>query len=105
MIEKKLKSGRKVKIKDISIDKIDALKDIPEIVFYGDGGTKTIKNVNKARTAWIREGLGGGDFEDWKPNGKNVPDSVLKQLTDEEFQELHGHIQLAQTINPKKPSN
>ena len=105
MIEKTLKSGRKVKIKDISIDKIDELKDIPEVIFYEKNNSKTIKNINKARTAWLREGIGGGDFKDWKPNGGVAPDNVLKQLTNEEQLDLYNLIQLAQSINPKKPSS
>ena len=105
MTEKTLKSGRKVKIKDLSIDKIDELKDIPSVVFYELDGTKTIKNVNKAKSAWLREGLGGGDFDNWKPNGGIAPDDVLKQLTDVEQTELHKMIQISQHINPKKPSS
>ena len=35
MTEKKLKSGRKVAIKELTIDQIDDLKDIPEINFIG----------------------------------------------------------------------
>ena len=104
MVEKTLKSGRKVKIKEIPIDKIDELKDIPEVIFYDADGSRTVKNINKAKTAWIREGLGGGDFEDWKPNGGMPPDAVLKQLTIEEQVDLHKTIQIAQSINPKKPS-
>ena len=105
MIEKTLKSGRKVKIKEISIDRIDELKDIPEVIFYESDGSKTIKNINKARTAWLREGLGGGDFENWKPNGGLAPDDVLRQLNNKEQLELHNMIQLAQSVNPKKPSS
>ena len=67
--------------------------------------SRTVKNINKAKTAWIREGLGGGDFEDWKPNGGMPPDAVLKQLTIEEQVDLHKTIQIAQSINPKKPSS
>ena len=102
--EKKLKSGRVVVIKEIPIDTIDELKDIPEIYFYGDD-QKTIKNVNKAQTAWLRNGLGGGDFEGWKPNGSLTPDSVIRQLSDEERAELVALIQKEQQLLPTKPSN
>tara|TARA_Y100000593_G_scaffold95130_1_gene200459 strand:- start:28192 stop:28527 length:336 start_codon:yes stop_codon:yes gene_type:complete len=103
-VDKTLSTGRKVKIRELSIDAIDELKDIPEIYFLGDK-QKTIKNVNKAQTAWIRQGLAGGDFEDWKPNGKPTPDIVIKQLTEQERLELVQVIQDTQTLNPKKPSN
>ena len=102
--DKVLKSGRKVKIREISIDKIDELKDIPEIYFLGDE-QKTIKNINKAQTAWIRSGLAGGDFINWKPNGAITPDAVIRQVADDERAELVALIQECQILNPKKPSS
>ena len=104
MTEKKLKSGRKVSIKELTIDQIDDLKDIPEVYFIGEE-ERTIRYSNKAKTAWIRCGLGGGEFEDWKPNGVAPPDHVLKQMTQEERDEVNLLIQSEQIVNPKKPSN
>ena len=102
--ENKLKSGRVVVIKEIPIDTIDELKDIPEIYFVG-AEQKTIRNVNKAQTAWLRNGIGGGDFENWKPNGGLTPDNVLRQLSDEERADLVALIQKEQQLLPTKPSN
>ena len=104
MTEKKLKSGRKVQIKDLTEDQIADLKDIPEIYFIGDQ-ERTIRNTNKANLAWLRCGIGGGDFDDWKPNGVAPPDHVLRQLTDSERGEIVSLIQECQTVNPKKPSS
>ena len=104
MTEKKLKSGRKVQIKDLTEDQIADLKDIPEIYFIGDQ-ERTIRNTNKANLAWLRCGIGGGDFDDWKPNGIAPPDHVLKQLTEKERLELVTLIQECQIVNPKKPSS
>ena len=104
MTEKKLKSGRKVQIKELSEDQIADLKDIPEIYFIGEE-ERTIRNANKAKLAWLRCGIGGGEFDDWKPNGVAPPDHVLKQLTNEERLELVGLIQECQIVNPKKPSS
>ena len=104
MTEKKLKSGRKVQIKDLTEDQIADLKDIPEIYFIGDQ-ERTIRNTNKAILAWLRCGIGGGDFDDWKPNGIAPPDHVLKQLTEIERLEIIGLIQECQIVNPKKPSS
>ena len=104
MTEKKLKSGRKVQIKDLTEDQIADLKDIPEIYFIGEQ-ERTIRNTNKANLAWLRCGIGGGDFDDWKPNGVAPPDHVLKQLTEKERLELVVLIQKCQIINPKKPSS
>tara|TARA_R100001594_G_scaffold143780_1_gene192141 strand:+ start:502 stop:807 length:306 start_codon:yes stop_codon:yes gene_type:complete len=99
MIDKKLKSGRKVKIKELSVDQIDDLKDIPELIFDKFGNTKTIKNINKARTAWIRAGLVGGDFKgEWKQDGLAPPDNILKELTDDEKDNLSQVIQGAQVL-------
>ena len=104
MIERKLKSGRKDKIKELSIDKIDELKDIIKMRYNRDGSS-VVENLNVARTAWIRAGLGGGDFTKWKPNGVNPPDSVLKQLSDVEREELFDVIQSAQFMGEEDPSS
>ena len=104
MTEKKLKSGRKVQIKDLTEDQIADLKDIPEIYFIGDQ-ERTIRNTNKANLAWLRCGIGGGDFDDWKPNGVAPPDHVLRQLTEDERLEIVLLVKECQTVNPKKPSS
>tara|TARA_Y100000310_G_scaffold127313_1_gene126413 strand:+ start:729 stop:1064 length:336 start_codon:yes stop_codon:yes gene_type:complete len=102
--EKKLKSGRKVKIKELPIDIIDDLKDIPEVYFLKDN-EKTVKNISKAQTAWVRHGLVAGDFDNWVPNGKQAPDSVLRQLTSIERTELVALIQECQAMSPTPPSS
>ena len=104
MIEKKLKTGRKVKIRELSVDAIDDLKDIITMKYHRDGSS-VVENLNKARTAWIRSGLGGGDFKGWKPNGVAPPDSVLKQLSEVEREELFEVIQQAQVMGEEDPSN
>ena len=80
-------SKRKVKIRELSFDQIADLNDIPQIVFE-NGAVNTIKGLNKAKLAWMRAGLGGGDFDNWNANGAAPPDDVLRQLTDEEQDEL-----------------
>ena len=104
MTEKKLSTGRKVLIKDLTEDQIADLEDIPEIYFINEQ-ERTIRNANKAKLAWLRCGLGGGDFNDWKPNGVAPPDDVIKQLSKEERAELVTLIQECQIVNPKKPSS
>ena len=101
---KKLESGRDVKIKVLSIDVIDELKDIPEVYFLKNE-EKTIKNISKAQTAWIRNGLIGGKFDNWVPNGKQAPDTVLRQLTSDERTELVNLIQECQSLSPMPPSS
>ena len=104
MTERKLKSGRKVQIKDLTEDQIADLKDIPEIYFIGEQ-ERTIRNTNRANLAWLRCGIGGGDFDDWKPNGVAPPDHVLRQLTEDERLEIVILVKECQTVNPKKPSS
>ena len=97
MADKKLKSGRKVIIKSMSVDQMDECTDIPEIVFK-EGAITSIKNSSKARTQWIRYGLGGGDFKNYlEVNGMPV-DDVIKQMTLEEKDELMALIQEDQTL-------
>jgi len=97
MVDKKLKSGRKVQVKQMSVDQIDECTDIPEIIFE-DGSIKTIKNSSKARTQWIRYGLGGGDFKEYNEVSGRPTDNVIKQLTLEEKDELMTLIQDVQTL-------
>ena len=104
MIEKKLKSGRKVKIRELSVDNIDELKDIIKMRYHKDGSS-VVENLNVARTAWIRAGLGGGDFTKWKTNGIDPPDVVLKQLSDTEREELFDVIQSCQFMGEEDPSS
>ena len=103
MIEKKLSSGTKILIRELSIDKMDELKDMLEIVFSGE--QKVLKNMSKTRTAWVREGL-GGVVDGWQTqNGAIPPDSVLKQFDDEEMNEISQSVQEAQKLDFKKKSN
>ncbi len=97
MVDKKLKSGRKVQVKQMSVDQIDECTDIPEVIFE-DGSIKTIKNSSKARTQWIRYGLGGGDFKEYNEVSGKPSDNVIKQLTLEEKDDLMTLIQDVQTL-------
>ena len=103
MIEKKLSSGKKILIRELSIDKMDELKDMLEIVFSGE--QKVLKNMSKTRTAWVRAGL-GGIVDGWKTkNGAIPPDAVLKQFNDEDMNEISAAVQDAQRLDFKKKSN
>ena len=105
MIEVTLKSKRKVKIKSLSVDQCDECRDIPEIVFRECA--QTIKNVNTAKTAWLRFGIGGGDFADRDGNPLEVNgyvhDDVIMQLSEAEKDELVTAIQDNQFVKKKKP--
>tara|TARA_R110002020_G_scaffold237025_1_gene449300 strand:+ start:1033 stop:1296 length:264 start_codon:yes stop_codon:yes gene_type:complete len=76
----KLKSGKEVKIKEMSVDDMDFCNDIPEMKYDGDT-LVAIKHLAKARTAWIRKGT------------DNADDKFIKSLTDDEKNELSVAIQ------------
>jgi len=104
MTEIILKSKRKVQVVEIGQDKIAELEDIPEIIF-ANGVVSTIRNLNKAKLAWLRAGIGGGDFDNWATSSIHIgapSDSVLKQLTDTERDELHDEIKRCQSMSKKK---
>lgn len=103
LMEVKLSSGRKVLIKSMSIDDIDECKDAMQIVFGFNQQAQSITGLNKARTLWIRKGLGGGDFVSKWNKSKPVPDDVIKELTDAENVELVEKIQEKQKLG-KSPS-
>lgn len=100
MEEYKLNSGKKVGIKDLSVDTIDTIKDMQNIVFK-DGKPVTIEGTYKTRTAWIRAGLGKLDGNVY--NGEGVPDDILKSLSEDDKDELALIVQKAQELTKKKP--
>ena len=104
MIEKTLKSGTAVKIKELTLDKIAELEDIQYFEYDNSVSPPkpiALRNQNKAHLAWLRAGVvecGG-----WIANGiATVPDKVLKELTEADRTELVAVIQAAQTLDEKK---
>lgn len=81
----KLSTDREVKIKEMSVDDIDFCNDVPEMKYDNDQ-LVTIKNLAKARTAWIRKGVDGAD------------DNFIKALTDDEKNELSLAVQEYQRL-------
>ena len=94
-----LKSGRKIQLKEMSIDDVDFCSDIAEIIYNDAGEVSTVRGVSKSRTAWLRRGIAGGDFDNFSLNGKGlVGDTVLKELNEAEKNELMGLIQGYQSL-------
>ena len=81
----KLSTDREVKVKEMSVDDIDFCNDVPEMKYDNDK-LVTIKNLAKARTAWIRKGVDGAD------------DKFIKALTDDEKNELSLAVQEYQRL-------
>jgi len=68
-MEIKLKSGLKLKLKDISIDERDEMLD--SLVYeYEDGNLVGVKMMNATITKWLRDGLDG-----------DTSDKFLKTMT------------------------
>jgi len=88
-----LKSKKKVELVEMSIDDVDYCNDLT-ILQTGENGKPYIVGMSKARTAWLRRGIKGGDFKSFKLDDNGlVQDNCLKQLTEDEKNEL---IQLIQ---------
>tara|TARA_Y100000401_G_scaffold112122_1_gene111165 strand:- start:865 stop:1161 length:297 start_codon:yes stop_codon:yes gene_type:complete len=89
-----LSTKRKVEICEMSIDDVDYCNDLLSVTTESDN--TVLRGMNKARTAWLRKGIVGGDFKT-KIDG-SVPDSVLKELSEDEKNELIGIIQEYQQL-------
>ena len=93
-----LKSKKKVELKEMSIDEVDFCNDLA-VMKYEEGELSHISGLSKTRTAWIRRGIKGGDFKGYKTNLEGYPeDSVIKQMTEDEKNELVKVIQEYQTL-------
>ena len=69
-MEIKLKSGKKIKLKDVSIDERDEMLDSVEYQYDDKGNAKCMKMMNTTMTKWIRLGVDG-----------DTSDKFLKSLT------------------------
>ena len=93
-----LKSKRKVDLKEMSIDEVDFCNDLA-VMQYENGEVSHISGLSKTRTAWLRRGIMGGDFKTFKTGADGYPeDSVLRQLTEEEKNELVQLVQEYQSL-------
>ena len=76
-MEIKLDSGRKLKLKDVTLDERDEMLDSVEYSFDKKGKVKNVKMMNTTITKWLRLGLDG-----------DISDEFLKTLTFEERTEI-----------------
>ena len=77
-----LKSGRKLKLKDVSIDEQDEMMDSIEWEMDKDGNPTKIKMMHSTMTKWIRLGLNG-----------DTSDKFLRSLKFEEKVEIFSVMQ------------
>ena len=93
-----LSSKKKIELREMSLDEVDYCNDL-SVVKYEDGEVSHVSGLSKTRTAWLRRGIAGGDFDKYKTDLKGYPtDEVLKQLNDEEKNELTQLIQEYQNL-------
>ena len=55
----KLKSGREIDIKEISLDERDEMLDSVEYIYDDKGGVSGVKMMHTTVTKWLRFGLNG----------------------------------------------
>ena len=53
-MEIKLESGKKIKLKDVSIDEKDMMLDSVEYIYDDKGGIRGMKMMNTTITKWLR---------------------------------------------------
>ena len=88
-----LKSKKKIELREIGLDEVDFCNDLA-VMKYEGGEISHISGLSRTRTAWLRRGKKSGDFKTFKTGTDGYPeDSVLKELTEEEKNEL---VQLVQ---------
>ena len=78
----KLKTGRKLKIKDVSLDERDEMLDSVEYQIDSKGNVQGVKMMNTTVTKWLRMALDG-----------DTSDDFLKALTLSERSEIFLKIQ------------
>ena len=92
-MEMKLKSGKKIKLKDVSIDERDEMLDSVEYLYDEKGNTKGMKMMNTTMTKWIRLGVDG-----------DTSDKFLKSLTLSDRTEIFVKMQEYLLVGEEKAS-
>ena len=90
----KLETGRKLKLKDVSLDERDELLDSVEYQFDTKGKVQSVKMMNTTITKWLRIGLDG-----------DTSDKFLKSLTFEERTEIFLKMQEGILVGEEKASD
>ena len=90
----KLETGRKLKLKDVSLDERDELLDSVEYQFDAKKKVKGVKMMNTTITKWLRTGLDG-----------DTSDDFLKSLTFEERVEIFTKMQESIMVGEGKASD
>ena len=92
-MEFKLESGKKIKLKDVSIDERDEMLDSVEYQYDEKGSPKGMKMMNTTMTKWIRVGVDG-----------DTSDKFLKSLTLSDRTEIFIKMQEYLMVGEEKAS-
>ena len=92
-MEIKLESGKKIKLKDVSIDERDEMLYSVEYLYDEKGNTKGMKMMNTTMTKWIRLGVDG-----------DTSDKFLKSLTLSDRTEIFVKMQEYLLVGEEKAS-
>lgn len=92
-MEIKLKGGKKLKIKDISIDERDELLDSISYEYTDDGQVKGVKMMHSTMTKWLRTCIDG-----------DTSDKFLSTLTLDERTEAFTKMQNMFFVGEEKAS-
>ena len=93
-MEIKLKSGLKVKLKDVSLDERDEMLDGVQYETNKDGKVQGMKMMHSTITKWLRIGLEG-----------DTSDEFLKKLSFEDRTEVFLKIQETLLMGEEKASD
>ena len=92
-MEFKLESGKKIKLKDVSIDERDEMLDSVEYQYDDKGNAKGMKMMNTTMTKWIRLGVDG-----------DTSDEFLKTLTLQDRTDIFVKMQEYLIVGEEKAS-
>ena len=92
-MEFKLESGKKIKLKDVSIDERDEMLDSVQYEMDSDGNVGQIKMMHSTMTKWVRVGIDG-----------DTSDKFLKTLTLEDRIEIFTEMQSYYLVGEEKAS-
>lgn len=85
-MEIKLKGGRKLKVKNISIDDRDTLLDCVTYEYNEDGSTRGVKMMHSTMTKWIRTCLEDSSDESIKSFSLEDKTKIFTELQSMFFQ-------------------
>ena len=92
-MEFKLKSNKKIKFKDVSIDDRDEMLDSVEYEVDAKGNVKGMKMIHSTMTKWIRKGVDG-----------DTSDKFIKSLTFQDRIEIFTKMQEHLMLGEETPS-